>query len=73
MQSKEVVPELLSHLALSSTFDEEIKSIEKFAQENGLIEKVETSLEKAKLNLKWASKNVPTILDTIKKLLQTSK
>lgn len=71
MQSKEVVPELLSNLAYMTTSYEEITSIEKFVQENGLNKNVmvKTALETAKLNLKWASKNIPIILDTIKKIL----
>lgn len=64
-----MVPELLLKLASSSTSYEEISSIEKFAKQNGLEAKVKSALEKAKLNIKWASKNVPTILSTIKELL----
>lgn len=68
-----MVPEVLSHIATFSTSNEEISSIEKFAKENGLNAKVKAALETAKLNLKWDSKNVPVILFTIKKILQTRK
>lgn len=60
---------LLMNLASSSTSYDEVSSIEKFAQENGLYEGLKTSLENARLNLKWASKNVPIILNTIEDVL----
>lgn len=70
-----MVPELLSKLASLLMNNEEINRIQKFVQQNDIDskEKVKTALENAKLNLKWASKNVPIILSTIKKILQSSK
>lgn len=70
-----MVPELLSKLASLLMTNEEINRIQKFVQQNDIDskEKVKTALENAKLNLKWASKNVPIILSTIKEILQSSK
>lgn len=49
---------------------DEINRIQKFIQENDLESKenVKTALKNAKLNLKWASKNVPVILNEIKNI-----
>lgn len=62
--------DILSKVASSSMNSDEINRIQKFIQENDLEskEKVKTALKNAKLNLKWASKNVPVILDEIKNI-----
>lgn len=68
---KNEMPDILSHLAFLSTTYDDINRIQTFARENGLdsMENVINALKNAKVNLKWASKNVPVIMDTIKKIL----
>lgn len=65
------VPTFLSQIVSLSTTYDEINRIQKFAEENGLDSKiiVKNALKDAKFNLKWTTKNVPIIMDIIKKIL----
>lgn len=61
----EVLSILMQIVSLSTT-QEEIDRIERFAKENKM--NIESALTDAKLNLRWADKNVPIIKDTIKQI-----
>lgn len=57
---------ILSQIVSRSTVLRDIHRAEKFAKVNKL--NIQSALEEAKLNLKWADKNLPTIKDALNQI-----
>lgn len=69
-ESKSEVPRVLSLLASQFTSNEQIEKVNKFVEENksalGPVDTLQTSLQNANYNLKWAEKNIPVIKKYLK-------
>lgn len=67
-KSDKEVPNILSEILSLSTTHEEIDKIQKFTEEHQLDSNrsLKAALESAKLNIEWAEKNIPIIINVIR-------
>lgn len=66
-ESNAEIPKILTEILLLINTREQINKIENFINDNKL--GLKSELEDAKLNLKWAEKNVPIIKHILKQLV----
>ena len=60
--------EILTQITSLLTSREQIDRVQKFAEENELVENIKDALKGARSNLAWADENLPVIKNTIQQM-----